>query len=163
MTELLSLYLDRAGLPAERGWQLLEWCHGHGADQFTVNFVHSVKDPDAAYRSFDEATAPYKLVPAVRRVLQPDRNGRVEREVQLWTLTPESIAALRSWLPKGILYCYVPSDAWLEDLILYRAGVLMLAVISHEGEGVLRVGQSDRDELLGLGYVFESDGNWVRY
>jgi hypothetical protein len=87
----------------------------------------------------------------------------VEREVPLWTLTSESTAALRSWLPKGILYCYVPSDAWLEDLILYRRGLMMLGVISHEGEGVLRVSAPERDELLALGFVFEPYGQWVRY
>ncbi len=51
----------------------------------------------------------------------------------------ESAGILLEYFPHGLL-TYLPSDdAWREDPCLFRRGELMLGIISHEGEGVLRI------------------------
>lgn len=112
-----------------RGWQLVEWCCTHGANEWSLN-VMIVDNADNTWLSrFDEATLPYAL-PNGRRVLNT-----------------AALVYLHDLLPSG-LFQYRPNDAgWFEDLTLYRNGEPMLEVSSHNGEAYLFV---TSDERLGL-------------
>jgi len=55
-------------------------------------------------------------------------------------------------LPGG-LFQYDPWEpAWFEDPILYRNGEMLLGVLSHEAFAVLRVSESEAEDLIDAGF-----------
>lgn len=49
---------------------------------------------------------------------------------------------------------YEPQDdAWFENPVLYRAGDLMLGVLSHEAFAVLRLSDLEAGELASAGFI----------
>ena len=47
--------------------------------------------------------------------------------------------------------------------MFYREGELMLGVVSHEGEGILRVTPEERQSLERDGFPFRVSGRYVGY
>lgn len=55
-------------------------------------------------------------------------------------------------------------EGWLEDPVVWRESEIMVAVISHEQEGILRLTESEHTALAAeLGVVSHAEGQWVRY
>ena len=109
---------------------------------------------------FDGAMTPFRLPNAPRRHLTDYQDGQF---VKLWKLTSASLAALQAFLSEGIFTYQSDEDAWLEDLTLYRHGELMLGIVSHEAEGILRVTPEERQSLERDGFPFRAAGAYVGY
>jgi hypothetical protein len=81
-------------------------------------------------------------------------NETVTGDAPLWRVTEASLAVVRRLFPRGPLTRPDPrAAAWPEDLAFYRNGELLLGFIAHEGEAVLRVTPTERDELVAAGLL----------
>jgi len=80
-----------------------------------------------------------------------------------WSLGPETVAALRLAFPRGPFDYYPGTDAWFEDLEVYRDGELMFGIITHEHEGVVRVRDEELARLDARGFRYRGAGQWVGY
>jgi hypothetical protein len=81
----------------------------------------------------------------------------------LWELNDATEAILLQSFPKGLL-TYTPTDgAWCEDPCLFRGPELMLGVISHEDEGVLRIEPAEQLALDQSEIAYRVKGEWVGY
>ncbi len=156
--ELLSVF--GRDYPGEKPWELLEWCSRLGADEFTVTGIRAGNGSVEVFEDFDRMTDRHRRVQAPRRHL-----NTAHRELEptdLWSLNADTTAALRRAFPRGF-FNYFPADAWFEDLNVYRRGDLMLGVITHEAEGILRVTSQERSNLQTAGFPYELRGQWVGY
>ncbi len=147
MNDLITLHLFAEDYPRLKSWQLIQWCKVHGADEWTVTAISVKGAASGLFDRFDETMTSFRLADAPRRHLTAYRNALFIRTAELWKLTSASLAALQEFLSEGIFMNRSGADGWFEDLILYRQGELMLGVVSHEGEGILRVTGEDRQLL----------------
>ena len=85
------------------------------------------------------------------------------RPLELWRLTSQSFAVLKEFFPDGVFKDQTAGEGGYEDLILYREGELMLGVVSHEGEGILRVTDEERQSLERAGFRFRASGAYIGY
>ena len=136
---------------------LLWWALERGADEFSVTGILTEGGSRDAFDAFDRLADQHKLPPQPRYQL----GGKVEM-TELWRFNPDTINALRVAFPRGY-FQYFPEDAWFEDLMVYRQGELILGVITHESEGVVRVTLEDRRELDGRWLVYDTKGQYVGY
>lgn len=135
-----------------------------GADEFTVTVMAMGEAQAPNADAFEDALAPWALPPATRR-MPVDADGAPERsrEVRRWALSEASLAALLPFLPGG-LFAWVASPAgWLEDLTVYRGGELVLGIVTHEQEGILRLGADEHAAVAALGVGCRDVGEWVGY
>jgi hypothetical protein len=160
MTGLTTLYLLADDCTPLKSWQLTLWCKAHGADEWTVHVMTTGGASVDFSSHFDEAMTPFRLSNAPRRHLTTYRDGQF---VKLWSLTSASLAAVQVFLSEGIFTYQSDKDDWLEDLTLYRQGELMLGIVSHEGEGILRVTGEERQVLEQNGFPFRTSGVYVGY
>ncbi len=148
---------------ADAAWRLLDWCVGVGADDFTVAGIGS-GDPNAEpFRAFDTIADRWRRPPEARRHLSGPPNSGLVFATDLWALNQETILALKAAFPRGLFDYYPGADAWFEDLEVYRRGELLLGIITHEQEGLLRLTTEESAELLERGLVLRSQGKWVGY
>lgn len=162
MTSLQVLHIFQRDYPLDRAWGLVEWCYRHGAEEFTLYGIVCDGASDALLRPFDQAAAAHKRQPANRRRLSWGQGDEPVALTELWSLSAATLAALRLAFPYGP-FDYRPADAWFEDLALYRGGELMLGLISHEHEGILRVTEREQAELATTGFPVGRRGAWVGY
>lgn len=163
MTDLTTLHLFANDYTPLKSWELVLWCKAHGVDEETVHVMTTGGASVDFSGHFDEAMTPFRLPNAPRRHLTAYSDGQFIRTAELWKLTSASLAALQTFLPEGIFTYQSDEDAWLEDLTLYRQGELMLGVVSHEGEGILRVTPEERQSLERDGFPFRISGRYVGY
>ena len=115
-----------------------------------------------AFQTFQQRLR--QLPPARRRVLVDVEESDGTREVRRWTLCDESIAALLPFLARGVLHHAPAPDGWLDDLAVYRDGELLLGIVSHEREGVLRLRDDEHAAVAALGVRSdETDGSLTRF
>lgn len=105
------------------------------------------------FECFSEVMALFSLAIASRHLVASP----------LWGLNSASLAALRDFLTGDIFTCEIGAGGWLEDLTLYRRGELMLGIVSHESEGILRVTHEERQLLEQSGFPFRASGAYVGY
>ena len=154
---LLIRHVFRTDYADGRDWELLEWCLARGATDFTVSGIVSGGRPEPL-EPFDALALPYKLASEARRDLEADVRVR-----ELWQLNVGTIAALKVAFPLG-LFDYDPRpSAWFEDLTVYRRGEVLLGIITHEGEGVIRLAEEEMRELHSDGFVTHETGQWAGY
>jgi hypothetical protein len=152
---------DIAGPESRR---VLEWSLARGGDAFTVSVIGSPGGPDEVERELRSRLAPYALAPGtVRAIPKPEPGSYWTRPADLWRLTPESAEVLWAALDEDLLTYYPGRAEWCEDPIIYRSGELLLGVISHEQEGVLRVDREDEASLHAARIPFRAEGRWVGY
>jgi hypothetical protein len=163
MTELSVLSVFGEDLPDDKAWHLLEWCHSRGADEFTLFGIVCEGSSDAPLREFDRLAKPFRRSRASRRHLSGPAGKGLIYETDLFELNSETISALRVAFPQGIFDYYPASSAWFEDLEVFRAEEMMLGVITHEHEGVLRVSPEERALLDKAGIAYRLKGEWVGY
>jgi len=156
------LHVFGSDISAVKAWELIDWCRLKGADEFTLHAIIAQGASEATLAPFDEAAAPYQLPAASRRHLTAPLGSDLVTATKLWSLTPGTTTALRQAFPQGP-FDYFPSDAWFEDLEIYREHELMLGIVTHEHEGVLRVTPEERAELDHLGFAYRDRGEWVEY
>ena len=156
-------YLFARSVTADASRRLLTWLLEHGADELTVVVMALQGEPAQTADAFEDALAPFELPPARRRVLTDAEGSEPTREVRRWALTAESLAALLPFFASGVFSYRVGPTGWLEDLTVYRRGELVLGVVSHEDEGVLRVSPAEHAELRALGVTSAATGERVAY
>ncbi|HEU0015434.1 MAG TPA: hypothetical protein VFQ45_17220 [Longimicrobium sp.] len=159
--ELITRYLAADDYTPALTWRLLDWCMARGADALTLDPMRMVGRPSPACDAFETRMAPHRLADGERRPLgAPYEQWREPAE--LWRLDAASAAILREHLELGLFtYLLDPENGWLEDPALYRGRELMLGVVTHEGEGFLRVTAGERAELDGLGFPTRDAGTWI--
>ena len=146
------------------GERLLSWCRARGADSFTFTVIGS--PPDLANQA-TEIEAPlqsYVLSSTRLRAIPDGEPGSYWAKVPvLWELNDETEKTLLECFPNGLL-SYVPSlGSWCEDPCVFRGEELMLGVISHEHEGVLRIEASEQLALDQAELPYRLKGEWVGY
>ena len=76
---------------------------------------------------------------------------------------PATAEALRPFFPAG-LFTY-PAGEWItgciENPTIYRAGQIMLAIVSHEREGVLELTSEEQRAVATLGIATRANAEWV--
>jgi hypothetical protein len=156
-------YVFHAGLRGERGLQLLRYLLDQGADEFSIR-VMALHDTAAPFAdAFEDELGPFEHSVAARRVVADDGAHDRTRAVRLWSFTAESLARLSSFLDDDIVHCPPGPDGWLEDLTIYRRGELVLGLVSHEREGVLRLTAPELDAIAARGIPFERTAESIRY
>ncbi len=103
-------------------------------------------------RPFETVVRPFAGGEEIRERMSGPSADDLTRSTKLWKLNPVTIGALKQALPNGLL-AYDPVErGWFEDPIFYRAGDLMLGVLSHEAFGVLRISDGESARLAAAGF-----------
>lgn len=156
-------YVSEQGLRGERGPRLLRYLLHHGADEFSITVMALQDTPAPFVDAFEDELGPYERSPARRRVVvDPETHDR-SRPVRLWTFNEESLDRLLSFVDEGLFRWPAGPDGWFEDLSLYRRGELVLGLVSHEQEGVLRLTRDELAEVTALDIPFETTADWIGY
>jgi hypothetical protein len=137
-------WISNEDLTTDEGWRLLNWCLSYGAEEFTLDFLPESAD------LVRQLLRPFWRGTAIRECIRNEPS----REVDLFDFTEDSIRALRTLLPNGLLswrFSDYGSAPYVWDPAIYRGGELLVAVISHEGVAELRVTDDERAELSVLG------------
>jgi len=158
----MTLHIFAEDYPRIKSWQLMHWCKTQGADEWTVASITVEGAGLGLSDRFDEAMTPFRLPNAPRRHLTARRNAPFVRTAELWKLTSASFAVLQGFFLDG-LFTNRSDEGWFEDLMLYRQGELMLGVVFHEGEGILRVTHEERQSLEREGFPIRASGAYVGY
>ena len=161
---LIERHVFHADLGKSGGERLLTWCRALGADAFTFTVIGS---PPAIDKEAAEIEAPLQsyLLPTttIRTAPEGQPGSYWTRVPVLWELNDTTAAILLGYFPVGLL-SYVPSSgAWCEDPCVFRRGELILGVISHEHEGVLRIGPGEQLALDQSDIPYRLKGEWVGY
>lgn len=156
-------YVFEHSLRGERGPRLLRYLVAHGADEFSIT-VMALQDTPAPFAdAFEDELEPYTRPAARRRVLTDADGSDFGRHVRLWTLNEASLQRLLSFLDDGLFNSPAGPDGWLEDLTIYREGELLLGLVSHETEGVLRLTHGEHVEVAAMGIPSEATAEWIAY
>jgi hypothetical protein len=156
-------YVFEYSLRGERGPRLLRYLLAHGADEFSIT-VMALQDTPAPFAdAFEDELGPYERPVARRRVLTDADGSDFGRELRLWTLNEASLGKLLRFLDRGVFNGPVGPDGWLEDLTIYRESELLLGLVSHENEGVLRLTRGEHAEVAALGISSEPTAEWIGF
>ena len=158
MSPLSVLHLFREDLTTDEAWRLVRWCLERGADEFTLHGILVQGAPDTPFKAFDTLADPHRKPDATRHQMTGQTTA-----VELWTLNEATLNALELAVPRGIFDYDPRPGAWFEDLTLYRAGELMLGIVTHEGEGVLRLEPTEIPQFRNTGFVSRPQGEWVDF
>jgi hypothetical protein len=151
------------GVSPEVTPRLLRWLLAAGADELTLTVMALQGEPAAVADAFEDALAPFALPPARRRVLVDADGPGSTRVVRRWTLSEASLAALLPFVARGLFHAAPGPAGWLEDLAVYRAGELVLGVVTHEQEGTLRLTAIEHAHVASLGVQSTEGDEWVGY
>jgi hypothetical protein len=141
----LTLYVRRSDYPGEASWRLAEWCLNRGATEFSLEFLVAGKVGPSSFADIDAVLKPFRVSHAEDR----------------FVLSGDSLVGLRALFPEGLFGNVMDGDAWVEDPTLYRSGVALLEVVSHEGEGILTIDAVDQVSLDALALPYHRRGVWV--
>ena len=150
MSQLKILHIYEDDFSPEKSWQLLEWCLSRGADEFTIaSCIYSENTPPTVCDDLFQALSPFDCGVEGRDTL---RSLRPE-VITLRTLCPESITVLRAYFEEGLFTYIVRDEGTPEDPMFYRAGKLMLGIITHEGEGILHITETEHEIINRMGFT----------
>lgn len=156
-------YVFEHSLRDERGPRLLRYLLSQGADEFSIT-VMALQETRAPFAdAFEDELGPYERPAASRRVLTAATEGDLTRTVRLWTLNDASLTRLLSFMDTGLFHWPAGPDGWLEDLTIYRRSELVLGLVSHEREGVLRLMQQEHEAVAKLDISSESSAECINY
>lgn len=155
-------YFTPDSLSPAASWRLLRWCAEHGGSELSLRVFCEAGEPAPIADRFEDVFAPSLLGEARRRVLSR-APGETTRTVRLWRLVDDTATLLRAFMPQGLFTHAVDPRGWLEDPTVYRQGELMLGVVTHEQEGVLRATADELRELAALGFAFQPAGTSITF
>ncbi|MBK6487840.1 MAG: hypothetical protein IPF98_13405 [Gemmatimonadetes bacterium] len=158
---LVTRHLSEHSLRGDRAQQLLRFLLEHGADEFSITVMSLLDTPAPFADAFEDELAPYERPVAARRVVTTVETVDVKRPVRLWTFSEASLARLLSFVDTGLLHWPAGPDGWLEDLAIYRHGDLVLGLLSHEREGVLRLTPQEHVDVAALDIPSEPTSTWL--
>ncbi len=156
-------YIFEHGLRGERGQQLLRYLLQRGADEFSITVVALQDTPAPFADAFEDELARYERAAARRRVLSGADAHDLVRPVRLWVFNEGSLERLLSFVDRSLFRWPAGPDGWLEDLTVYRHGELLLGLVSHEQEGVLRLTPQELAEVTALDIPFEATAESISY
>jgi hypothetical protein len=156
-----SWFFTPALLGVKESWRLARWCVEHGADEFTVR-VLCAEDQGTRADQFEDAFDDRFVATDLRRVVTAPED-EPERHVRLWRLDEDALQALRAYLPDGLFTHRVDPHGWLEDLMVFRDGDLMLGLVTHQREGMVRVTADELRELERIGFDFAPEATAIRF
>lgn len=143
-------YVTEQGLRGERGPRLLRYLLEHGADEFSIT-VMALQDTPAPFAdAFEDELGQYERPIDVRRTSIESTPDGVLRPVRLWAFNEASLERLLGFVDNGLFHWPAGPDGWFEDLTIYRDGELVLGLVSHEREGVLRLTRGEHQQLAAL-------------
>ena len=135
--------------PAVRpGWPLLKFLHSVGADEFGLRFIYAGNDARPLADRLAARLDPYFIGTRERECVAGYDFDTKPRQVEVWRLSPQSIATLRDLFPGGLFGARVSPNAWAEDLCVYRGGRLVLGTVTHEEHAFLRLTDAEWQEWL---------------
>jgi hypothetical protein len=146
-------FIRGVDIPPAKSWDLVRWCLSQGADELSWREMAIVGHADPVIERANHILAPFRL-PDQTRPTSVVYSGEPERQVvKLWRLANESIDLAAALLLDGIFTSPTyDKDGWIEDPTVYRAGEILLGVISHEDEAFLQISESEADELRKRGF-----------
>jgi len=147
----------------EQTWALLAWCHAAGASELSLDLLGLNDTPEPFCDRFRAAAAAFALPDAPREHMVTYKGQQLVRPAPLWRLTPESIGLLREFLDEG-LFTHPAGEwetGWIENPTFYRDGEVMLGIVSHEYEGVLRLRPTEMAEFTALGIPSRDRPEWI--
>jgi hypothetical protein len=151
---VVKRYLTPSDFSTEETWRLVDWCKRHGADEFTIDCLGTDAATTArAWRQFQKVVQPFALGENIRERMSGPTADELTRPTPVWQLNDASLNALQQALPSGLMQYEPRDDAWFENPVLYRAGELMLGVLSHEAFAILRVSDFEVGELASAGFI----------
>jgi hypothetical protein len=156
-----SWFFTPALLGVKESWRLARWCVEHGADELTVR-VLCAEDQGTRADQFEDAFDDRFIATDLRRVVTAPED-EPERHVRLWRLDEDALQALRAYLPDGLFTHRVDPHGWLEDPMLFRDGELMLGLVTHQREGMVRVTAEELRELERIGFDFAPEATAIRF
>jgi hypothetical protein len=118
-------------------------------------------------RDVEVALGQFRLPDAPREHVTTAPDQEWVRPAHLWELTAGSAPVLRRPFPGG-LFAYhaatarseLPPEGWLEDPTVYRHGVIMLDIVSHEGAAMLEVTAKEHREIAAIGIRTRKHPPW---
>lgn len=156
-------YVVEHGLRGDRGPRLLRYLLAQGADEFAI-VVMALQDTPAPFAdAFEDELGPYERPAARRHVVTGAATHDLTRSVRLWTFNEASLTRLLTFLDEGLFRCPAGPDGWLEDLTLYRREELVLGLVSHEQEGVLRLARDELTDVAAMDIPFAPTAEWIGY
>ena len=161
---LVERYVFHADLGEPGGRRLLSWCRSQGADSFTFTVIGSPPDLERDAAMIEAPLEPYRI-PAtnVRAIPDGEPGSKWTRVSVLWELDDTTEAVLLGCFPRGLL-TYAPiRGSWCEDPRLFRGDELMLGIVSHENEGVLRIHAREQPALDQSELPYRLRGEWAGY
>jgi hypothetical protein len=143
-------YIAERELEGARGPRLLRYLLERGADEFSIT-VMALQDTPAPFAdAFEDELESFACGVEVREVVGARVSEVGLKPVRLWSFTDASLARLLTFLDDGLFHVPAGPDGWLEDLLIYRRGALVLGLLSHEREGVLRLTEAEHAEVVAL-------------
>lgn len=138
-------------LRGARGARLLRFLMESGADEFTIT-VMAMQDTQAPFAdAFEDELGSFERDVAMREIVSDDMELSTVRPVRTWSLDPDSLTLLLTFFDEGLFHSPAGPDGWLENLAIYREGELVLGIVSHHREGVLRLAPDEYAALAALG------------
>lgn len=144
-------HVAESALAGTCGSRLLQYLLGRGADEFSIT-VMALQDTQAPFAdAFEDELGPFERDAEMREVVSDDMELGIVRPVRLWSLDQRSLARLLTFLDEGLFHSPAGPDGWLENPAIYRAGALILGIVSHHREGVLRLAPDEYAAIAALG------------
>jgi hypothetical protein len=163
MNALVTRYILEEDFKPEQSWRLAEWCIDRGGDAFSLSLMGVDGEPAPDCDALQVALTHWSLGEQHRPVVS-SRDGKPTAMVPVWRADRESVAMVRRFFCDTLLNYWLDTDrGWLEDPVFWRGDEIMLAVISHEQEGVLRLTASEHREAQSAGFVTRESGRWAAW
>ena len=161
---IVQRHVFHADLGMAGGEQLLRWCRDHGADAFTFTVIGTPPDLQRDAAEIEAPMEPFRLDPTRIRAIPLGQPGSSWTDLSaLWELNDATEEVLLRCFPNGILTYRPRPGSWCEDPCLFRGPELMLGIVSHENEGVLRIQASEQLALDQSNLAYRLKGEWVGY
>lgn len=160
---MVTRYFKQGEVKAPQTWRLAAWALEHGADEFSFD---EMSMDGGATTVLDRARgdlAPFALGDKPRARMWATKKDDFVISRPVWRLSPQSLVVLQSYFWEG-LFTYFAGETdvgWLEDPVLYRAGEVMVGIISHEHEGYIELADSELPDLETLGLRLHDRGEWI--
>ena len=156
-------FIFRQDLRPDQTWELANWCLSVGADEFTVELMSLVGTSPTYLDEVESALSAFALPDTTRERTVTLVGQPRARPTRLWKATPASLAVLRQFFADGLFD--IPNDAsdsgWLEDPTFYRDGDVILAIVSHEGEGFVRLTELEHVQLAARHLPTRAAAKWI--
>ena len=162
---LVERHVFHDDLGKQGGERLLAWCRSLGADSFTFTVIGSPPELERQAAMIEAPLEPFRISPTRVRAIPEGQPGSHWTHVSvLWELNDATEAYLLRCFPDGVLtYSPAVEDGWCEDPCFFRGDELMLGIISHENEGVLRIEAREQLTLDQSELPYRLAGRWVGY